>query len=529
MLPLSMDKAMQKLPSRALLRRFGADDRGNVAMLTALAIIPLTVASLGAVDLTRGISARVELQDALDAAALAAGRSSSQDASELDRIGKRVLSQNLSGNDGLTVKSSSFKFGDDGRVLASAQASFSPMLGGLGGDGAISASTEVKRANSILEIAMVLDNTGSMDGTKIKNLRNTAAKFVEVMKKAADQSVEPKAVQIALVPFSNTVRVGATYRDATWMDQSGVSPINDEIFTTATGTQHANRFTLLSNLGTTWAGCVENRQAPYDVTAEPPATNEPATLFTPMFAPDEEDTDESGVNDYLNDPRDAKNKPLTNWWTAQGDIKKYAKSPKVTVNEKIGPNKGCDMQPIQRLTTDYASITTAISKMKAVGETNIPNGLLWGWLTLSPNAPFADGVAYLKPKHRKIVVLMTDGDNTMLENRNSNNKSTYSAAGFAWQGRLLDEDGDPLTDRYSSQSTRTAAFDSRLKLLCTNMKKADVGIEIYAVGVGVSENAKKLLKACASGEDHYFDVTGSDMTEAFQSVANQISQLHLAK
>jgi len=278
------------------------------------------------------------------------------------------------------------------------------------------------------------------------------------------------------------------------------------------------------------------RQAPYDVTAEPPATNEPATLFTPMFAPDEAVSDEAGVNDYLKDPR-KKNGDRLDWWTAQGDIKKYAKENlksagwrgTVTLDEKLGPNKGCDMQPIQRLTTDYAAVTKAIGEMKAVGETNIPNGLLWGWLTLSPNAPFADGVAYLKPKHRKIVVLMTDGDNTMLDNRYSNNRSTYSAAGFVWQGRLLDKDDEPVTDRYSTQSTRTAAFDSRLKLLCTNMKKANVGIEIYAVGVGVSDNAKKLLKACASGDDHYFDVTGSDMTEAFQSVANQISQLHLAK
>ena len=523
-----VDKAMKNLLSPASLRRLAGDDHGNVAMMTALAIIPLTVASLGAVDLTRGIAARVELQDALDAAALAAGRSSTQDPKELDSIGKRILSQNLTASGGLTVKASSFTFGGDGRVLASVDASYQPLLGGLGGDGEISARTEVKRANSILEIALVLDNTGSMDGTKITNLRTAASSFVSIMKKASDQTTTPKSIQIALVPFSNTVKIGSTYRNAAWMDQNGVSPINDEIFTTSQGvTQKGDRWAYFDKIDA-WRGCVEMRKAPYDVQADAPATNTPATLFTPMFAPDEFDTNEDGVNDYLKDPRDAQGNRL-DWWTAQGDVKKYSNTPKVTVGTSKGPNAGCSMQPVQRLTTDFSALTTAIGKMAPKGETNIPNGLLWGWLTLSPNAPFSDGVAYLKPKHRKIVVLMTDGDNTLLDNDDSKNRSTYSAAGFVWQGRLVQKDDKALTSLTSSQDTRTAALDHRLKLLCTNMKKSDVGIEIYTVGVGVSDNAKKLLQECASGADHYFDVKGTDMTAAFQSVANQISQLHLAK
>jgi hypothetical protein len=275
------------------------------------------------------------------------------------------------------------------------------------------------------------------------------------------------------------------------------------------------------------------RQAPYDVTAEPPSTSTPATLFTPMFAPDEVDTDDNANNDYLDDPRDAKNKRLEDWWAAQGDIKKYGKTPKNKdriADALLGPNKGCSLQPIHRLTTDFAALTSAIADMKPFGETNIPNGLLWGWLTLSPNAPFSDGVPYLAPKHRKIVVLMTDGDNTMIDSKGKN-RSSYSAAGYVWQGRLTrpaPDDDKRLTDLDSSEAARTAAFDGRLKLLCANMKRSNVGIEIYTVGVGVSESAKALLKECASGDDHYFDVKGTDMTAAFQTVAGQISQLHLS-
>jgi hypothetical protein len=88
----------------------------------------------------------------------------------------------------------------------------------------------------------------------------------------------------------------------------------------------------------------------------------------------------------------------------------------------------------------------------------------------------------------------------------------------------------PLTDINSDAATRTAAMDDRLSRLCTNMKAASVGIEIYAIGVGVTSSSRSLLQSCASGSDHYFDVTaGSDLNATFQSIANQIAQLHLSK
>ncbi|WP_366558454.1 pilus assembly protein TadG-related protein, partial [Phenylobacterium sp.] len=50
--------------SRRLLRSF--DDRGNVAIVAALAMGPICVAGLGAADLARATSAKSQLQDALD-------------------------------------------------------------------------------------------------------------------------------------------------------------------------------------------------------------------------------------------------------------------------------------------------------------------------------------------------------------------------------------------------------------------------------------------------------------------------------
>ncbi|CAN7284338.1 pilus assembly protein TadG-related protein [Phenylobacterium sp. LjRoot225] len=519
------------------LRRLRADERGNIAMITTLAIIPLTVASLGAVDLTRTIAARVELQDALDAAALATGRSDSQDAAQLQALGERILKLNLSGASDFTLTSAVFTIGANNQIVASAKATFQPMLTSFSGGGPVdlAASTEVMRANSILEIAMVLDNTGSMGdtlgsgGSKLSYLKTAASSFIDTMAKASKQSTISNSIQISLVPFSNMVRVGSTYRNATWMDQSGVSPLNNEIFTTAAGvTQTGNRWAYFDKIDP-WRGCVEMRKAPYDIQDTPPTSADPASLFTPLFAPDEQD--EQNGNDYLKDPtKDANGNTLTTWWAVQGDTNKYLTvTAKPKPSGSKGPNAGCSLQTIQRLTTDFTALKSAVNSMTDGGETNIPNGLMWGWHTLSPNAPFADGVAYLTPKHKKIVVLMTDGDNTM-STKGGNNNSNYSAAGFVWQGRFLKADGTKLNAIYSSETDRTAAMDSRLKKLCANMKASSVDIEIYTVGVGVTTANKALLQACASGADHYFDVTaGSNLTSTFQSIANQISQLHLSK
>jgi hypothetical protein len=161
-----------------------------------------------------------------------------------------------------------------------------------------------------------------------------------------------------------------------------------------------------------------------------------------------------------------------------------------------------------------------------VGNTNIPIGMAWGWNTLSPNEPFADGVAYGTPKYKKIVVLMTDGENTM-DQKDTPNDGTYAGTGYIWQGRVLKANGAPLPQG-ATDSERTAALDSRLSLLCTNMKNKQ--IEIYTIGVEVGSSSVSLLKACASGPDYFYDVKSSTTLPAvFQSIAGQIAALHLSR
>jgi Flp pilus assembly protein TadG len=504
---------------------FAVASGGGVAVPFALSLVPVTFLTVAAVDFHRGQNVRSALQDALDAATLAVGRSTATSAADVQTIGQANLLANLRAYPDTTLTTSTFVL-DGSKVISSAKVAMTPLISDLftGGKLNVGAHSEVMRAGKKLEIALVLDNTGSMSqNNKLTLLKTAAGNFIDTMAAAAARSTEIDPVKIGIVPFSTTVKVGAGYNTAAWLDTTGVSPINDEIFTTATGTQHANRMTLFQQMNTAWAGCVETRKAPYDVQEDTPTTSTPATLYTPYFAPDEPGTglgtNGNYHNDYLKDVTTS-----TNWKAQQGYTLKYAATPKTSLDTwssyHYGPNSGCELAPLMRLSTNFAALKTGVNAMTAIGDTNIPVGLTWGWNLLSPNGPFAgDMVAYNTPKLGKVVILMTDGQNANA-NPSSNNASLYSGVGYIWQNRL------GITSGTAAQ--RQTAIDNRLALLCANIKAK--GIEIYTIRVEVNDTAFQVLQACATKPDMFYDVkAATDLNSVFSTIAGRIQNLRLSK
>lgn len=534
------------------------DRRGGAAMTFALAVVPVAFVSLVLLDYSRASNARQALQENIDAATLIAARSTAVEADAIDAIGDKALKAQMPANagiDGLTADTkgriTGATFVPNGTTISgTVNATIAPLAAGLflSGPIKITAKSEVVRSVNKLEIAMVLDTTGSMQGTKIKNLREAAEDFIDTMEEAAERSTETDPVKISIVPFSSTVRVAApldmgNYNTTTftmtglptWLDGRGRAISWDkEIFTLASSsTTRVDRFKLLKQLDVSWGGCVEARKAPYDVQDTAPSTSTVDTLFTPYFAPDEADTDYkyldfgNSSNNYLNDGPSkntllsalgALTGGLTNFRGLQGLVSKYSSGASITGGG--GPNDGCVQERITRLSTDFDALRASVKKFQASGETNIPMGLAWGWHTLSPNLPFADGKAYGTAKTTKIIVLMTDGDNTM-SYANNDNESNYHGYGYIWQNRL--------GTTSSSESTRTTKLNERMSALCTNMKDKD--IVIYAVGVGVSTSAKALLKACATSTDAYYDVDSEagNLNNAFSAIAGSIENLRISK
>jgi Flp pilus assembly protein TadG len=527
------------------LKAFRRREDGAIAVQMAFLALPLTVLAFGMVDVNRASVAKKDLQDALDAATLLAGRSTAITTAQVQAIGSAALAAQLSGMTDATLVSSTFTV-DGSSITSSAQMKLTPVVANLwlNHDMQVGAASQIIRSMNKLEIALVLDNTGSMAGTKLTNLKTAANDFIDQLSAAAARSTETNPVKIGIVPFSNVVRIGSTttelnaYKAATWMDAAGNAPASKQIF----NGEIVNRFTLFTKLNQPWAGCVESRVAPYDVQDTVPSSGTPATLYTPYFYPDSADKDgtDQGVNNYITDPKvytaygtadvtaanaAAKmNGLLTNSnltstdkykILAQGNGTKYTKA--ITV---AGPNKGCAVQPISRLSTDWTSLKAKVNAMVADGETHIPLGMIWGWNVLAPTGPFAgDGVSYNTPKTTKVVVLMTDGENTYSDGSGYND-SAYDGYGFIWQNRA----GTISSD----EGARTTAIDARLKLLCTNMKNA--GIVIYTVRVEVKTGTSELLQTCATTPDKFYDVqSASNLTAVFSAIAGSIQNLRITQ
>lgn len=187
------------------LRRFRRED-GAVAVQVAMLIVPMTVAVFGAVDVSRASGEKMRLQDALDAATLAAARSTATTDAGLQAVGEKVLAADLAASQA-TLVSSSFKL-QGSKVVSTAKASMATVVANLwmDGDMAIGAEAEVTRASNNIEVALTLDVTGSMSGSKITDLKAAAKELVDLV--VQDQQ-SPYYTKLAIVPYSAAVNVGS--------------------------------------------------------------------------------------------------------------------------------------------------------------------------------------------------------------------------------------------------------------------------------------------------------------------------------
>jgi len=516
------------------LRAFAHDRRGNVVLIFALAIFVLGMVVATAIDLTRASSSKSHLQDTTDAAVLAAAKAYYQSGNlpagprlAAAQAAANAYMQSMVVNRATTLLNPTWEVtvSDKGVVTLTSHGASPAYLGSFFGIDKINFTTVAVAQGGAprLEVVLVLDNTGSMKGKKLEELKKAAAALVESLESGAGNSTVAEPLKLGLVPFSMTVNVGSEYADAAWIDSKGQASIHGENFTP----KKTNRFDLFKQMGAAWAGCVERRPAAgdYDILEKPPTAGDPDSLYVPYFAPDEPDADWAGdqgyqvFNDYLNDGNTG-----NNWDARQKNANKYNAKPASGMGGlgheyHLGPNAGCELAPIARLTADTGPIKATIKDMVAIGNTDVAFGLQWGWHLISPKAPFADGKPYDTKDLKKVVILMTDGDNANSEAANPNN-SIYSGIGYIQNGRLGITAG--------SSSARVKAMDDRLAKLCENMKKEK--IELYTMRVEVKGSASTVLQNCASSPSNYFEVAkASDMNAAFQQIATSILDLHLSK
>lgn len=461
---------------RGRLARFGTDRSGSVATIFALCLIGASLTAGLAIDYGRGVNLHVSMQNDLDAALLGAA-SRAAEADEVEAIAKDFFDENWKQKYGITEDvavaiSQPTATMIRGTANVTVPTTFMAISGLKSFD--VRVTSEIELAGESVEVALVLDVTDSMAGTKIDALKASAAGLID---KAYATEDARDNVKISIVPFADYVNVGLGNRNESWIsvpaDTSETREICQDDYRELTGTSNCRTETgtydrdgvptsydyevcdyeygppqtrcFNSTTVTQWNGCAASRNYPLDVSDEDYSTPVPGAM-----------------------------------------------------------NVSCG-QALTPLSNDPDLLKTSIDAITTFGNTYIPAGLLWGWATLSPGAPYSEGVAYGAKVNgipvKKSIVLMTDGANTRSPN--------YASA--------------------LHNSVDVTLANQRTAELCTNIK--DAGIEIYTVAFEVADaGIKDEMRACASSATHFFDAEDSEeLQTAFENIGATLSPVRIAR
>ena len=341
------------------------DHRGAVAIVIGLCILPLFAVMGLSVDGARGYTAKSKLQGAVDAAALAGGKAHSANEADPEVLARMYFDANYQEHflDGTLTSFSAVIDNTTELMTVQAETAIPTTFMSLFGLDTMSIAAEaiVATAHTGLELALVVDVTGSMNWSdssgdvKIESLKTAGHTLLEALYGNATSLPD---VWISLIPYRAAVNIGDRPSWLTGYSAADFSP-------------------------DTWRGCVEARDAPLDQNDTAPVGS--TSRFSPFHW-------QSGV--------------AWNYW------------PPVEFDHS-GPNWFCPVNEITPLTDQRGTIETAIDALDARsgGGTQTSVGMVWGWRTISPSwqglwqgpTPNDRPLDYDEPNMIKAIVFMTDG------------------------------------------------------------------------------------------------------------------------
>lgn len=445
---------------------------GAIAIMFAL-MVPVLIGITGvSVDYSQAYLVQQRLAQALDAAALAAVASSTDEAVIKQKV-KDFLDANYPQDKiGVTYDPVVTIVGDE--VTVSGTAKYNTMFLVIFGIDKVdvSAETTVVREVQGIEVVLVMDNTGSMStNNNIGALRDAASNFVYIMygidvedgEDADPEDLDGMAtrdtdyIKIGTVPYSSSVNVGPY---GLGEDESG-----DPYGTAFVNNPHDLDYVNYYNNNYEWGGCVLAHDYPDD------------TL------------DHEGPWDMYRYCRDADDDPYChlNWY---GNVRRY-------------PNYHCPRTPIMPLSTSPSALKGNIDTMNASGFTYGNYGMVWGGRVLSDDYPFEEGVDWDNQYWRKAIIMMTDGVNTM--------NYYYSTYGPTQDHNITPSD---LNERFAE--------------VCDDLKEKGALIYTITFYSNVSDSTKEYYRDCATSEDYYHDAPDQeDLIEVFETIGRELSNLHI--
>lgn len=356
---------------RGAARRFTAAEDGNIAVIFAIALVPLLGFVGAAVDYTRANAARSSMQAALDSTALMVAKDLSQGIITTSDIATKAQSYFTALYTNADAKS----------VSVSATYTASSSTGSniqVNGSGAVttdflkvagfptlnfSTSSTTTWGSVRMRVAMALDNTGSMaqDG-KMPAMQTAAKNLIDQLSGLAKT---PGDIYISIIPFAKDVNVGASNYNQSWIDFTAWEndPANDGKGTCSQSNKTTKSDCLSGGHRTwtwnysQWNGCVWDRDQDYDTKNTAPSTGNAPTLF-----------------------------PAEQW-------------------------SGCPVQ-LKALSYDWTALKNLITSMTPNGNTNQAIGMAWAWQSLSQTAPLNAPAKDPNYTYKDAIILLSDGLNT---------------------------------------------------------------------------------------------------------------------
>jgi Flp pilus assembly protein TadG len=360
----------------------------NIAVIFALAMLPMISFVGAAIDYTRASTVRTQMQGALDATALMLSKEVSDlNATQISAKAQAYFSALATApelrNVSVTAKyTSSTTAGSTIETAANGtiDTAFTKVVGFPTMN--LNTKSTVTWGNTRTRIALALDSTGSMkDDGKMAAMQTASKKLVDQL--SANARTEGD-VYISLIPFAEYVNAGSSFYSKPWLDWMDWEELNGDC-TVNSGDRSRTRCSQRGGIWTpdnhsTWNGCVTDRDEDFDVRSTPPNIVNASSMFQPEQA-------------------------------------------------------SCPVAMVP-LTYNWAAIKSRIDTMAPIGATNQPVGMAWAWLSLLQqdplNAPPQDG-SY---EYKRYMIVLSDGLNT--KNKKAGNGSAPSAYVDARQKLLCD-------------------------------------------------------------------------------------------
>jgi Flp pilus assembly protein TadG len=558
--------------------RFGGANQGNIAVIFAIALVPVISFVGAAVDYSRANNARSSMQAALDSTALMLSKDLSSGVITSSQINAKAQSyftalyhnpdaQSITVNATYTVANGSL----GSTVQVNGMGAITTDFMKVAGYPTLNFNTTSTTAwgNTRMRVAMALDNTGSMASAgKIGALQTASKNLIDQLSALAKT---PGDVYISIVPFAKVVNVNSSSYTQSWIDWTDWQ--NPPTVQPAL----PSPVTLPSN----WAQIGPGSTCPFttnvhgfvctinSLNASKNSSTIPTTTATPL-------TLTTGSNTgYICPGVDANSHSLYNGcWDSQV----------LATNQQLCTGSSCNCNGANNTCSCTGSGSSKVCKLSTYTHTWIANAQsTWtGCVTdrTQPNdttiiAPtttatqfpanqyYENSEAYCatnnNPPLQPIMPLSYDwtalkATITAMQPTGGTNQAIGLA--WAWQSLaqtaplnapaedpnytyskaiILLSDGLNTEDRWPANGDGSTQFngsiDARQRIMCDNIKAA--GITIYTIQVDTDnppDPVSSVLSYCASGSQNFYMLySASQVITAFNSIGTSLSKLRVAR